>query len=146
MNLADLQTFSLVAQTGTISAAARRLGVPKSTVSRRVRRLEDALGNELLRRGRLTPEQVQKVSQKNALTRAVGVYRTVPIRSMKELQKPVKAGIFSFGAGSESAASHDPASCGERRKFPREVVLGALLAFEAARQPGGAALLVRAAP
>ena len=40
MNLADLQTFSLVAQTGTISAAARRLGVPKSTVSRRVRRLE----------------------------------------------------------------------------------------------------------
>jgi DNA-binding transcriptional LysR family regulator len=51
MNLADLQTFSLVAETGTISAAAKQLGVPKSTVSRRVRRLEDALGHELLRRG-----------------------------------------------------------------------------------------------
>ena len=50
MNLTDLQTFSLVAETGTISAAAQRLGVPKSTVSRRVRRLEDALGHELLRR------------------------------------------------------------------------------------------------
>jgi DNA-binding transcriptional LysR family regulator len=50
MNLTDLQTFSLVAETGTISAAALRLGVPKSTVSRRVRRLEDALGHELLRR------------------------------------------------------------------------------------------------
>jgi DNA-binding transcriptional LysR family regulator len=50
MNLTDLQTFSLVAETGTISAAAQRLGVPKSTVSRRVRRLEDALGQELLRR------------------------------------------------------------------------------------------------
>lgn len=50
MNLTDLQTFSLVAETGTISAAAHRLGVPKSTVSRRVRRLEDALGIELLRR------------------------------------------------------------------------------------------------
>ena len=50
MNLTDLKTFSLVAETGTISAAARRLGVPKSTVSRRVRRLEDALGHELLRR------------------------------------------------------------------------------------------------
>jgi DNA-binding transcriptional LysR family regulator len=50
MNLTDLQTFSLVAETGTISAAAKRLGVPKSTVSRRVRRLEDALGHALLRR------------------------------------------------------------------------------------------------
>jgi len=50
MNLTDLQTFSLVAETGTISAAAQRLGIPKSTVSRRVRRLEDALGRDLFRR------------------------------------------------------------------------------------------------
>jgi DNA-binding transcriptional LysR family regulator len=50
MNLTNLHTFSLVAETGTISAAADRLRVPKSTVSRRVRRLEDALGYELLRR------------------------------------------------------------------------------------------------
>jgi DNA-binding transcriptional LysR family regulator len=50
MNLTDLQTFCLVAKTGTISAAAKRQGVPKSTVSRRVSRLEDALGHELLRR------------------------------------------------------------------------------------------------
>jgi len=50
MNLTDLQTFSLVAETGTVSAAAQRLGVPKSTVSRRVRRLEDELGHDLLRR------------------------------------------------------------------------------------------------
>ena len=50
MNLSDLHTFSLVADTGSISGAAKRLGVPKSTVSRRVRRLEDALGHDLLRR------------------------------------------------------------------------------------------------
>lgn len=50
MNLSDLQTFSIVAQMGTISSAANKLGIPKSTVSRRVRRLEDALGVELLRR------------------------------------------------------------------------------------------------
>ena len=50
MNLTDLNTFSFVAETGTISAAAQRLGVPKSTVSRRIQRLEDALGHELLRR------------------------------------------------------------------------------------------------
>jgi DNA-binding transcriptional LysR family regulator len=51
MNLTDLQTFVLVAESGTITAAAKQLGVPKSTVSRRVTRLEDALGLELLRRG-----------------------------------------------------------------------------------------------
>lgn len=50
MNLSDLHTFSLVAREGTLTAAARRLGVPKSTVSRRIRRLEDALGHDLLRR------------------------------------------------------------------------------------------------
>lgn len=50
MNLTDLQTFSFVAETGTISGASKRLKVPKSTISRRIRRLEDALGHELLRR------------------------------------------------------------------------------------------------
>ena len=50
VNLTDLQTFALVAEAGSISGAALRLKVPKSTVSRRVRRLEDALGQELLRR------------------------------------------------------------------------------------------------
>jgi len=37
-----------VAEHGTLTAAARELGVPKSTVSRRVSRLEDALGVPLL--------------------------------------------------------------------------------------------------
>ena len=50
MNLTDLSTFAFVADEGTITGAATRLGVPKSTVSRRVARLEDALGVELLRR------------------------------------------------------------------------------------------------
>ena len=50
INVSDLETFGLVADTGSISGAAKRLSVPKSTVSRRTRRLEDALGHELLRR------------------------------------------------------------------------------------------------
>ncbi len=50
MNLIELQTFVLVASCGTMKDAAARLGVPTSTVSRRVARLEDALGVELLRR------------------------------------------------------------------------------------------------
>lgn len=54
MNLTDLETFVRVADGGSITAAAKSLGVPKSTVSRRVARLEDALGLELLRRGSRT--------------------------------------------------------------------------------------------
>ncbi len=50
MNLTDLASFVRVAERGTISAAARDEGVPKSTISRRIARLEDDLGVELLRR------------------------------------------------------------------------------------------------
>ena len=50
MQLLDLQTFVHVAERGTLTAAAGELGVPTSTVSRRVRRLEDDLGVQLLTR------------------------------------------------------------------------------------------------
>lgn len=35
--------------------------------------------NELLKRGKLTPEQIEKVGHKNAITRAVGVYERVEV-------------------------------------------------------------------
>ena len=50
MNLNDLATFLRVAEAGTYAGAARSLGVPKSTISRRVARLEGALGVALLHR------------------------------------------------------------------------------------------------
>jgi DNA-binding transcriptional LysR family regulator len=46
----DLQTFVEVADAGGVSAAARRLGVSKSIVSRRLFRLEGELGVQLLSR------------------------------------------------------------------------------------------------
>ncbi len=81
MNLSDLHTFSLVGATGTISGAAQRLGVPKSTVSRRVRRLEDALGTELLRR---TARSVTLTKAGEALLR-----RTQP--ALQELENAKQA-------------------------------------------------------
>ena len=50
MDLEDLLTFVEVADTGGVSPAARRLGVSKSIVSRRLLRLEAELGIQLLAR------------------------------------------------------------------------------------------------
>lgn len=50
MEIEDLQTFVAVADAGGISAAARRLGVSKSIVSRRLFRVEAELGAQLLAR------------------------------------------------------------------------------------------------
>ncbi len=49
-NLNDLATFVRVAELGTFAAVAKAEGLPKSTISRRVARLEDELGVALLRR------------------------------------------------------------------------------------------------
>src|SRR6201991_5010957 len=50
MDIEDLRTFVDVADAGGVSAAARRLGLSKSIVSRRLCRLEDELGVQLLAR------------------------------------------------------------------------------------------------
>ena len=50
MNLNDLRTFVAVAELGSFSKAAEQLGIAKSTVSERVRALEDDLGAPLLQR------------------------------------------------------------------------------------------------
>jgi DNA-binding transcriptional LysR family regulator len=49
-DLEDLSTFVEVADAGGVTAAARRLGLPKSIVSRRLVRLEKDLGAQLLAR------------------------------------------------------------------------------------------------
>jgi DNA-binding transcriptional LysR family regulator len=50
LDIEDLQTFVAVADAGGVSAAARRLGVSKSIVSRRLLRVEAELGVQLLAR------------------------------------------------------------------------------------------------
>jgi LysR family glycine cleavage system transcriptional activator len=49
--LAALRAFALVAETGSLTAAAARLNVTQPAISRRLRELEAALGCALLRRG-----------------------------------------------------------------------------------------------
>lgn len=47
----DLRVFVVAIEEGSLNAAARKLGLPKSTVSRRLARLEQRLGARLLSRG-----------------------------------------------------------------------------------------------
>jgi len=60
VDIAALADFNLVAIHGGFGSASRASGVPKATLSRRVRALEDALGVRLVERGtrklQLTPE------------------------------------------------------------------------------------------
>jgi serine/threonine protein phosphatase PrpC len=44
---------------------------------------DHTLQNELLKRGRLSPEVISKVAQKNALTRAIGVYASVDVDTLQ---------------------------------------------------------------
>ena len=60
MDLNTLREFSAIAAEGSFAAAARRLGMPKSTISKRIQDLESALGVRLMdrttRQLRLTAE------------------------------------------------------------------------------------------
>ncbi|MGK3997640.1 LysR family transcriptional regulator [Sorangium sp. So ce1024] len=68
-DLADLRAFCLVVDLGSVTAAARTLGETKGSVSRRLTRLEQALGVELLRR---SPRRVQATEDGLAYRMRVG--------------------------------------------------------------------------
>lgn len=74
-DLEDLSTFVEVADAGGVTAAARRLGVPKSIVSRRLVRLEQDLGAQLLAR----------TTRGAALTEAGASFREYAARVVAEL-------------------------------------------------------------
>lgn len=75
MDIEDLDTFIAVADAGGISAAARRLGVSKSIVSRRLLRIEAELGTQLLAR----------TTRGAALTEAGATFRDHAARASAEI-------------------------------------------------------------
>ena len=75
MDIDDLRTFVEVADAGGVSPAARRLGVSKSIVSRRLSRLEAELGVQLLARS----------TRGAALTEAGAIFRDQAARAGAEI-------------------------------------------------------------
>lgn len=79
--LEEIATFLRVAELGSLTAAARELGLPKSTVSRRLTRLEEKLGAQLLHR---TTRQL-------ALTEVGAAYRERAVAAMAQLEEAAEA-------------------------------------------------------
>jgi len=75
-DLADFETFVAVADAGGVSGAARRLGLPKSIVSRRLSRLEAELNTQLLTR----------TTRGAALTEAGATFREHAARVVAEME------------------------------------------------------------
>jgi DNA-binding transcriptional LysR family regulator len=75
-DLEDLVTFVEVADVGGVTAGAKRLGLPKSIVSRRLKRLEAALDAELLTR----------TTRGAALTEAGATFRQHAARVVAEIE------------------------------------------------------------
>jgi DNA-binding transcriptional LysR family regulator len=81
MNVDELRTFVEVADAGGVSPAARRLGVAKSIVSRRLFRLEESLGIQLLAR----------TTRGAALTEAGTTFRDYAARACAEIDAAKEA-------------------------------------------------------
>lgn len=77
MDFNEIQAFTKVAQTGSFTAAARELGLPKSTVSRKVAQLEARLGALLL----------QRTTRKLRLTDVGADYFERCVRILRELEE-----------------------------------------------------------
>lgn len=81
MDLNEIAVFTRVVQAGSFSAAAKVLGMPKSTVSRKVSDLEERLNARLL----------QRTTRKLSLTDAGRTYFDYGLRIVNELEEAERA-------------------------------------------------------
>src|ERR1051325_2133361 len=81
MDLNEIAVFARVVQTGSFRAAAAALGMPKSTVSRKVSELERRLGARLL----------QRTTRKLSLTDAGRIFYDHSARIVAEVESAERA-------------------------------------------------------
>jgi len=108
----EIVAFLRVAETGSFTAAGERLGLPKSTVSRRVARLEAKLGVQL----------VHRTTRSLALTEAGNLFQEQAARALAALEEAAHAAR----AGRESPRGH------LRLTAPYDVGAGSLATLVAA--------------
>ena len=86
LDLQDVTAFLAVVDTGSFTAAAGRLGLAKSNVSRRVARLEDRLGARLLERTTRRQRLTEVGASYHALVTGAVQQLAEAARSVSELQ------------------------------------------------------------
>ncbi|HEY0626658.1 MAG TPA: LysR family transcriptional regulator [Allosphingosinicella sp.] len=113
MDLNQTRVFVEVARAGGFAAAARRLGLPKSTVSARIQALEERLGAQLLKR---STRQLSLTSEGSAYFEAVAgaVDALVDAEAATTSEEGVLSGKIRFTAPLE---------------FPRDAITSALSNF-----------------
>ena len=111
--LGQTRVFVEVARAGGFAAAARRLGLPKSTISARIQALEERLGAQLFKR---STRQLSLTSEGSAYLEAVAcaVDTLVDAEAASTSEKGVLSGTIRFTAPLE---------------FPRAAITSALASF-----------------
>lgn len=118
-DLNDLRCFAIVSQIRSFTGAAKRLRLPKSSVSRSIRRLEARLGVLLL----------QRTTRTVALTEPGQLYLERCQRVMEEIEQA------DLAVGALLAAPHGKLRIGAPVAFIR-TILGPMLGDFLARYPG----------
>ena len=117
-NIDDLPAFVAVADLGGISAAARHLGAPKSSISRIITRLEDDVGLQLFLRDtrslRLTPDGTQFYRHARRILEQVEA-ATAELAGLRETPRGALTVALPMAFGREIVAPH---LAGFRRLYP----------------------------
>ncbi len=99
----DVRYFLAVARAGGFTAAARRLGVNQSTVSRRIAELEESVGSDLFHRS--TREFMPTELAGHLLARAEAIERAVTEFDRAARDTDVPAGIVRVATAEELASA-----------------------------------------
>jgi len=87
MELADIRAFARIADLGSVSAAARSLDLPKSTISRSLARLEVAVGAMLVDRLSDGLSAVYSFFDPTAYRRSLGTFIVLAATNMLRRQQ-----------------------------------------------------------
>lgn len=122
-DLNDLAVFAAIAQAESITGAAQKLKLPKSNVSRRLARLEDRLGVQLIerntRRSRLTPIGVSYADYCRLMVEEANAADAIVETSLAEPTGELRVSA-SVLVGQEIIA---PAIAAYIEKFPKVTVI-----------------------
>lgn len=103
MDLILLRSLLAVADTGTVTAAADRINVSQSALSRRLQQLEEYLGAELMVRGRKGIELTAMGRLVEAEARSL-VDRFDNLRQQVQAHQQLETGIVTIGGGATAVS------------------------------------------